>query len=253
MKTEIEILQISTLSDNYVHVIFHEDIAIVVDPASSGSVLQEIESRRCSLSSILVTHHHFDHTGGVADIKQASGCTVYGFNDRRIPGLDSPIEDGQEFDIEGLRIVPYHVPGHTKSHLAYFFPDYNYLFSGDTLFAAGCGRLFEGNAEQMWRSLKILMQLPGETKIYCGHEYTVENLRFAHSIEPQNIKVKQRLEHSIALRSSNKSTLPTSLDLEKQTNPFLRIQDPDLRKAVNMIHESDVKVFASIREQKDRF
>ncbi|MBD3343648.1 MAG: hydroxyacylglutathione hydrolase [Chitinivibrionales bacterium] len=253
MISSLEIVQIPALSDNYIHILFFKGSAIAIDPGDAYSVIREIKKRNYPLNTILVSHHHYDHTGGIDKLKNEHGCTVFGGDNSRIPGLDAAVHHKEVFECCGIQIISYHVPGHTQSDMAYYLPDHDICFTGDTLFAGGCGRLFEGTADQMWQSLKILMHLPDETKIYCGHEYTIENLRFAHSLEPGNAKVYQRLEHSIALQKFNRSTLPTSLGLEKETNPFLRVGDSALRRSLGMNDSSDEAVFADIRRKKDKF
>ncbi|MBD3321433.1 MAG: hydroxyacylglutathione hydrolase, partial [Chitinivibrionales bacterium] len=180
-------------------------------------------------------------------------CPVAGFERAGIAEIDMPVCDKQEFTLDGLSVAAMHVPGHTQDHMAWYLPDHDVVFTGDSLFAGGCGRLFDGSAGQMWGSLVSLMRLPDTTDIYCGHEYTVENLQFALSLEPDNARVGDRLEHAIARRKERRSTLPPTLGLEKATNPFLRAGDPALRRALRMSDASDEAVFARIRKQKDRY
>lgn len=244
---------IRVLSDNFVYIVHNKAEAIVIDPGSAQEVLQFLGNRNLSLDSILLTHHHFDHTSGVEELKSRTGCTVIGSAERHKDNIDDVIQDGNVKKIIDLSIEVVGVPGHTRNHVAYFIPELKALFTGDTLFAAGCGRLFEGTAEQMWNSLMKLSALGDDVYLYCGHEYTEDNLLFAISIEPANITLKNRLENIRNLLSSGKNSVPSLMSEEKLTNPFLRAKDVLIRQALGMETASDVEVFAELRRRKDVF
>ncbi len=233
---------IPALSDNYIYLLQWENFCAVVDPAEAGPVRQVAEA----IDVILLTHHHGDHVGGVAELKEATGCEVVGPKDSRIQHIDTVLSEGETFSRGPLSCQIISTPGHTSIHLAYYFPKEGWLFSGDALFAGGCGRLFEGTAEQMWTSLQKLRALPDTTKLYCGHEYTLANLRFAHSLEPDNTAVKDRLER---ITQSAPPTIPSTLGEEKLTNPFLRADDPLLQSVIGL--NTPTEVFAEVRRRKD--
>jgi len=220
----MKLVQIPLLRDNYGYLIVCQktNSAAIVDPSESEPVLRRIEQENVTLTAILNTHHHRDHTGGNEGLLAGNKLEVYGHksDQGRIPGLTRGVEESDDITVGELRGKVLFIPGHTTGHVAYLFD--NNLFCGDTLFTAGCGRLFEGTAEQMQASLKKLMALPDETKVYCGHEYTESNLRFAMTLEPKNHKLVSRLERVQALRARGLSTVPSTIEEEKHTNPFLR-------------------------------
>src|SRR3989442_326140 len=227
------------------------------DPSESEPVLRRIEQENVTLTAILNTHHHRDHTGGNEGLLAGNKLEVYGHksDQGRIPGLTRGVEEGDDITVGELRGKVLFIPGHTTGHVAYLFD--NNLFCGDTLFTAGCGRLFEGTAEQMQASLKKLMALPDETKVYCGHEYTESNLRFAMIFEPKNHKLVSRLETVQALRARGLSTGTSTLEPRQQTNPFLRWDSKEIQASVKST-KSDarldpVSVFAAVRKMKDAF
>lgn len=255
----MKIIQIPLLRDNYAYLIVSETTneAAVVDPSEAEPVIRQVEKEKVVLKAILNTHHHRDHTGGNPGLLEHGSLRVYGHSvDRgRIPGLTDPLDEGNEIVIGELRAKLLFIPGHTKGHIAYLFD--NKLFCGDTLFTAGCGRLFEGTAEQMHASLTKLRQLPPDTLVYCGHEYTEKNLQFAMTVEPNNKKVSARLQRVRSLRAKGVSTVPSTMAEEKETNPFLRwdsrdIQDNLKRSFPNMRLDA-ISVFARVRELKDQF
>lgn len=248
-----EISLIPALGDNYIYLIQQKNHAIVVDPAEPTSVMKLLQKDNLTLTHILNTHHHHDHVGGNKRLKSATRCHIIGPDDSRIPALDTPVHEGEDFSIESLTFQVISVPGHTTSHIAFFVREKKWLFSGDTLFTGGCGRLFEGTPEQMLSSLRKLMQLPQETLIFCGHEYTLKNLQFAATIEPNNIDIRNRLNEVKAQRQRQEATVPATLEIELKTNPFLRVDQPGLKKALNMENATDVEVFSKIRAMKDRF
>jgi hydroxyacylglutathione hydrolase len=206
------------------------------------------------LSYILTTHHHWDHTDGNLALKAETGCVIIGPKGEadKIPGLDTPVGEGDAFRLGGLQVQVFETPGHTLGHIAFHIPQAKVAFVGDTLFAMGCGRVTEGTMQQMWSALSAVAALPDETTLYCGHEYTASNAKFCLQIEPGNAALQRRAEEVIALRSAGKPTLPTRLDLEKATNVFLRVREPAVRKALGMEGAEDWQVFAELRERKNR-
>lgn len=253
----LQIERIPVLSDNYVW-LAHEPqsgATAVIDPAVAGPVLQRAKDKGWKLTHILNTHHHPDHVGGNLEIKQATNCTIVGPRpDRaRIPGIDVEVGDGDSYMLGTARAQVMFVPGHTRGHIAYWFSHDDALFCGDTMFALGCGRLFEGTPGQMWHSLKRLRALPDATRIYCAHEYTQSNARFALTVETGNADLKARAQDIDALRAANTPTVPSTLEVERATNPFLRADMPSLQTAIGMSDADPVEVFAEVRRRKDNF
>ena len=245
------------LSDNY-GFLLHDpeaDVTAVIDTPEVEPINAALEEKGWRLTHILNTHHHFDHAGGNEALKARWGATVVGAaNDaERIPGIDIRVADGDEFQFGNSTARVLEVPGHTSGHIAYYFADDGMAFVGDTLFALGCGRLFEGTPEQMWSSLKKLMALPDETVVYCAHEYTQSNAAFALTVEPDNADLKARSEEIDRLREAGVPTVPTTIALEKATNPFLRPDSPNLRQTLGMMDADTVEVFAETRRRKDNF
>jgi hydroxyacylglutathione hydrolase len=255
----MKIIQIPLLRDNYGYLIVCEKTknAAIIDPSEADPVLARIDQEQVSLQAILNTHHHRDHTGGNEGILAKRKAEVYGHksDSGRIHGLSRGVDEGDEIQIGELKGTVLFIPGHTTGHVAYLFE--NNLFCGDTLFTAGCGRLFEGTPEQMQASLKKLMALPDNTKVYCGHEYTESNLRFAMSVEPKNPKLASRFERVQGLRARGTSTVPSTIEEEKQTNPFLRWNSKEIQAHVKAAHATTrldpVSVFAAVRKMKDSF
>jgi hydroxyacylglutathione hydrolase len=256
-KTAWEILQIPVLNDNYVYLLHDAatDVTAVVDPAEAAPILDAAEQRGWRITYILNTHHHGDHVGGNLAIKHAHGATILGpaYDRERIPGLDIPVDEASGADIAGHHAQVFFVPGHTRGHIAYYFADSTALFCGDTLFSIGCGRLFEGTPQQMWSSLLKLRALPDETRIYCAHEYTESNCRFAITVDPENAALQQRVVDVKASRAAGRSTIPALLGDEKTSNPFLRADQPSLMQRFPDSAGDPVAVFAAIRGAKDRF
>ena len=254
----IQISALPAFTDNYIWLLqdHRSQRCAVVDPGDAAPVLAWLEQHPgWVLSDILVTHHHHDHVGGVERLKQHSGATVYGPAQEKIPGRDVALDDAQRISVLGWEFQVMAVPGHTLGHIAYYH--HGLLFCGDTLFAAGCGRLFEGTPEQMHQSLGRLAALPEDTLIYCTHEYTLSNLRFAQAVEPANPEIAQRLEKVTQLREHGRMTLPSTLALEKLTNPFLRTGETSVKQKVDERTGSDnpsqSAVFAALRAWKDKF
>ena len=259
----MEIVPIPLLSDNYGYLLISDDgtRAAIVDCSEAAPVLREVERRGLRLEAILSTHWHYDHVGGNEEVARAvPGIRVLGSagEEGRVPALTEPLADGDELEVVGARGRAIAIPSHTKGHVAYFFADGTpSVFSGDTLFAAGCGRLFEGSAAEMRRSLTKLMALPDATRVYCGHEYTANNLRFAHELEPGNADVNAKIERVRELRARGEPTVPSTIAEEKRTNPFVRESSRELqaslRKRFPDLPDDPVAIFAKTRELKDSF
>ncbi len=253
----MDITILPALKDNYIHLIRDpaSGAVAVVDPAEAGAVTEALSARDWRLGAILNTHHHADHIGGNHELKGRYGCPVIGARaDRgRIPGLDVAVEDGSEYQFGCQTISVIATPGHTSGHLAYYFSETKALFCGDTLFSLGCGRLFEGTAAQMWASLLKLRALPADTRVYCAHEYTLANARFAHTIEPGNPALAARIEEAKRQREHGRPTIPTTLATERATNPFLRADEPGVAAALGMTGAPAAEIFAEIRRRKDHF
>jgi len=249
--------QLPALSDNYIYLLDMPESGILaaIDPAEAAPVEHACNEFGRRLTHILNTHHHWDHVGANAELKQRYDCIIAGAKTdaSRIPGIDILVEENKAFLPEtGMRVIA--VPGHTSGHIAFLIDDA--LFCGDTLFAAGCGRLFEGTPAQMWQSLGKLARLPGHTRFYCAHEYTLNNLKFALHVDPENIDLKERLERDSALRKRGKPTIPGTIVEELATNPFLRPLNEDFRRTYAQAHgigEDPVSVFTHIRTAKDHW
>ena len=253
----LEIHQIPVLSDNYVYLAHDKETGAtaVVDPATTEEVFAALEEKGWTLTHILNTHHHMDHVGGNEVIKKATGCIIVGPRaDRdRIPGIDVDVGDGDTYALGGSVAQVYDVPGHTRGHIAYWFGDSDALFCGDTVFALGCGRLFEGTPAQMWNSLSKLNHLPPLTKVYCAHEYTQSNAAFAVTVEPDNAQLVARKAWIDDARSRGERTVPSTWGEELATNPFLRPDSADLQRTLDMAGADVVEVFAETRRRKDNF
>lgn len=258
MRLAIELLPI--LADNYVYLLFDPDMGTsgVVDPGAAEPVRARLAELGRGLDLIFVTHHHADHTGGVASLQQHYGARIVAARKdaARIPGFepgrDVGVVEGDEGEFGDIAFRVLETPGHTRGHIAFWFASEDALFCGDTLFAMGCGRLFEGTAQEMWASLTKLAALPPATRVFCGHEYTLANARFALTVDPENDELRRRLGEVEALRAEGRPTIPTTLELELRTNPFLRATDPAIRRRLGMEQASDAEVFAELRRRKDR-
>ena len=253
----LEIHQIPTRTDNYVYLIKDNATGLVgvVDPSDAEPVLEVLDRLGWKLTHVLTTHHHNDHVGGVPELMEKTGCTVVGARvDRdRIPGIAVEVGDGDTYKFGEAEAQVYEVPGHTLGHIAYWFAESKALFCGDTLFALGCGRVFEGTHEQMWTSLSKFDDIPDDTFIFCAHEYTQANAKFAVTIETGNKALIERAAEIDALRAENKRTVPSLLGLEKETNPFLRADVASVAEAVGLSNGSPVEVFSEVRTRKDNF
>jgi hydroxyacylglutathione hydrolase len=255
MTLEIELLPL--LTDNYAYLL--RDTATgtvgVVDPSAAAPVLARLNQLGWTLTYIINTHHHPDHSGGNLELKAATGAKVVGpFNDQaRIPGIDIALKDGETFAFGQSIGAAIDIPGHTSGHMALWFAADKAVFSGDTLFALGCGRMFEGNAPMMWASLKRLRDLPPDTRVYCGHEYTQANARFALSVDPDNAILQTRAALVDRLRAEGKPTIPSTLADEVKTNPFLRADNPAFAARLSLAGTAPAEVFGHLRAAKDNF
>ena len=253
----IEVHQFPCLNDNYgflVHDVATGNTA-TVDTPEVGPINAALEEKGWRLTHILNTHHHFDHAGGNEELKAQWGCTVVGAaNDaHRIPGIDVQVIDGESFTFGESIAQVFETPGHTTGHIAFYFADDGIAFVGDTMFALGCGRLFEGTPDQMWTSLSKLMALPDETVVYCAHEYTQANAAFALSVEPDNPALQARAQEIADLRAKGIPTVPTTIGRERETNPFVRPESASLQSTIGMTGGDVVAVFAETRKRKDNF
>jgi hydroxyacylglutathione hydrolase len=243
------------LSDNYAYLVRDEEsgLCAVVDPSKAAPVRAALAAKGWTPHFILNTHHHPDHTGGNLELKKIFGARVVGpaKDAARIDGFDIGVDESAAWMFGKHGVTVLEIPAHTSSHIAFVFE--GFAFTGDTLFAMGCGRLFEGTPQMMWNSLGKLMKLPDATKIYCGHEYTLNNGRFALTLEPGNADLQARVREVEAMRARNLPTIPSDMGLEKKTNPFLRAASKEIRHSLSMEDAGDVEVFAEMRKRKDAF
>ena len=248
---------ISCLNDNYSYLIHEEknNLVTIIDPSEFEPCDEIIKNKYKKLDYILNTHHHYDHVGGNERLKKKYGSTVLGFegDKERIPHIDKFLSDNQNFKIGNLIFSVIFIPGHTKGHIAFYLKKEKIVFTGDTLFSLGCGKIFEGTYKQMLNSINKLKKLPGETKIYCGHEYTKKNLKFCMKYEPNNEYLKQKSDWVDAKIKLNLPSIPVSINDELKTNIFLRCNEQSVKNALNLNNASELEIFAKLRDLKDNF
>ncbi len=258
----LDVTPIPAFTDNYIWCLTRpgHSGAVVVDPGDGEAVLAALEKRQLVLEGVLITHHHFDHTGGLDRLLEHTPVPVYGPANPQIPQVSTQLREGDHIEVLGVDWEVIEVPGHTLDHIAFFgTPEGGEpcLFCGDTLFAGGCGRLFEGNPAMMVQSLDKLARLPGATRVFCAHEYTMANLAFAAAVEPGNAALQSRIEHDQGRRDDDLPTVPSTVALELATNPFLRCAEADVAAQMqsrdNVDPEDTVAVFAAVRGWKDNF
>lgn len=258
LSSTLQIELVPCLSDNYAYLLHDVDTGTVgvVDPSEAVPVIDALRRKNRNLTYILNTHHHYDHTGGNAELKERYGAKVIGsaIDRDRIPGIDIVLNDGDKWMFAGHEVLVMETPGHTRGHISFYFPGSGAVFTGDTLFSLSCGKLFEGNPEQMLSSLKKIVSLPEDTNIYCGHEYTLSNSKFALSIEPHNEALKSYAANVAHLRSKGLPTIPTTLKMEKSCNPFLRTSSMEIRRSLKIPETAnDIEALGVIRQAKDKF
>ena len=264
----LEIRQFPCRTDNY-GILIHDrstGVTAAIDTPDDNAIRQELRDAGWALTHIFTTHHHFDHVNGHESLKRETNCTIYGPGKeaRDIPGIDIAIEEGERLTFGSIEVQVLQTPGHTAGGVTYYIPkavkaagsaaESGAAFVGDTLFSVGCGRVIGGTYAQLWHSLERIMALPPDTQIYCGHEYTQSNIKFALTVDPGNAELLDRKREVDALRSRAEPTLPVALGRELETNPFLRVNSPAIRRALGMgPEEPDVEVFEELRRRKDRF
>ncbi|KAK6930523.1 Hydroxyacylglutathione hydrolase, C-terminal domain [Dillenia turbinata] len=256
--SSLQIELVPCLRDNYAYLLHdaHTGTVGVVDPSEAVPVIDALSRKNRNLTYILNTHHHYDHTGGNAELKSKYGAKVIGSAvDRdRIPGIDIALKDGDKWMFAGHEVFVFETPGHTRGHISFYFPGSGAIFTGDSLFSLSCGKLFEGTPEEMLSSLKKIVSLPDDTKVYCGHEYTLSNSKFAVSIEPENEELQSYATRVANLRSKGLPTIPTTLKIEKKCNPFLRTSSMEIRQSLNIPSSADdAQALGVIRQAKDNF
>jgi hydroxyacylglutathione hydrolase len=253
----LEIHMFGCLQDNYGYLLHDpgSDETAAIDTPDADVILAALGEKGWRLTHIFNTHHHADHAGGNLRLKTRTRCTIVGprADAARIPGIDVQVGEGDVFEFGSHPVHVYDTPGHTRGHIVYFLPEDGVAFVGDTLFAMGCGRLFEGTPAQMWASLQKIMRWPEATELYCAHEYTENNARFALTVEPQNAALAARAREVARLRSEHKPTIPTTVADELATNPFLRATSAELQRTIGLAGADPVAVFAKTRELKDAF
>jgi len=256
----MNIQSIKAFNDNYIWLINTNEGNLVIDPGESQPVMDYMQQHQLRLTDILITHHHYDHVGGIVDLRKNIDGKVFGPNNPQIEGLDAQVTEGMTVQSCGLEFQVLEIPGHTLDHIAYFLANGSQprLFCGDTLFSVGCGRVFEGTPQQMFASLEKLNALPANTLMYCAHEYTLANLKFAQAVEPNNSYITEHIEVCQRQRDADLPTLPSTMELERKINPFLRCSEIGLRQSLeNKIQDaktvSDVEIFKYLRAWKDSF
>jgi hydroxyacylglutathione hydrolase len=256
----MNIQSIKAFNDNYIWLINTNEGNLVIDPGESQPVMDYMQQHQLRLTDILITHHHYDHVGGIVDLRKNIDGKVFGPNNPQIEGLDAQVTEGMTVQACGLEFQVLEIPGHTLDHIAYFLADGSQprLFCGDTLFSVGCGRVFEGTPQQMFAALEKLNALPANTLVYCAHEYTLANLKFAQAVEPNNSYITEHIEVCQRQRDADLPTLPSTMELERKINPFLRCSEIGLRQSLeSKIQDaktvSDVEIFKYLRAWKDSF
>ena len=253
----MEINIIPCLEDNYSYIIVDKKnkSACVIDPSESSPIINFLENNNIRLDYILNTHHHFDHVGGNTELKKKYNAKVVGFlNDqKRIPGIDIMIKDGEIWRGNNFEAKIIHIPGHTSGHICYYFYKEKNLFSGDTLFSLGCGKIFEGTNKQMFNSLEKIKKLPKETKVFCGHEYTLKNSKFCITYDKGNQNLKNKIKEINKKIKENKPTIPTTLEEELKNNIFLRTDNKIIKNNLNIGNSSSLTTFSKLRDLKDNF
>ena len=248
---------IPCLNDNYSYLIHDKksNIVAIIDPSEFMVCDKIINQKYQKLDFILNTHHHFDHIGGNIELKKKYGSKILGFeNDKeRIPEIDIFLKNNQDFKIGDLNFKTLFIPGHTSGHIAFYLKKEKIIFTGDTLFSLGCGRIFEGTYQQMFDSLNKIKDLPEDTKIYCGHEYTKNNLEFCLKFDPNNVYLKDKKKFVEKMIKEKKPTIPSTIKDETKTNIFLRYDDPDVKDTLNLKKGSDLEIFTKLRDLKDNF
>jgi len=251
-----EIRLFPCLTDNFGYLIHDPATKATasIDAPEAAPIIKALEREGWTLTDILVTHHHGDHVGGVAELKQKYNCRVVAPHDKstKIANADARVKEGDAVKVGGLTARVLETPGHTLDHVSYVFDSEKALFAADTLFSIGCGRVFEGTYPQMWDSLLKLRALPDDFKLYCGHEYTAANVKFALTVEPDNAALRARAEQVTRLRADNKPTVPTLLGEEKKANVFLRADEPSVAAGVRLKGRSAAEVFGELRERKNK-
>ena len=253
----MEVTPIHCLTDNYAYIICDNNSKTtgVIDPSESQPIISFLKRKNIKLNYILNTHHHFDHIGGNIELKNIYNAKIVGFSGdkHRIPGIDISLVNNENWSFGNSTVKVFHIPGHTLGHICFFFEKEKIVFTGDTLFSLGCGKIFEGSHEQMLTSLNKIKQLPKDTMIYCGHEYTYKNAEFCMKYDSDNIDLKKKFEKIKKLRSQNLPTIPSSLEDEIKSNIFLRCDQNVLKIKLNMKNQEDSKVFNKVRDLKDTF
>ena len=248
---------IPCLTDNYAYIVYDDisKITSVIDPSEAKPIISFLKEKKIKLNYILNTHHHFDHIGGNIELKKIYDAKVVGFegDKHRIPGIDITVKDKEICHFGSSTVKILHIPGHTLGHICFFFEKEKIAFTGDTLFSLGCGRIFEGDHKQMWNSLNKIKELPKDTKIYCGHEYTYKNAEFCIKHDINNIYLEKKFKEIKKLRSQNLPTLPSSLEEELKSNIFLRCDQKELKIKLGMKNQEDLEVFKKVRDLKDSF
>ncbi len=253
----LELVTIPCLADNYAFLLHSTETGetALIDIPESAPISKALADRGWTLTEVWITHHHYDHIDGLADLDEAANAAVTGAaaDAHRLPPLNRQVGDGDTFDFAGHRVQIFDVSGHTVGHIAFYVPDAKAVFTADSLMAMGCGRLFEGTAAQMWDSLSKLAALPGDTFVCSGHEYTAANARFAETVDPDNPALTARIGDITDLRAAGEPTVPSLLSMELATNPFLRAVNPGVKAHLGMAGATDAEAFAEIRKRKDEF